>query len=88
MDKSKLFSNVRPTIYKRKSSSLGERSLNPRLLKIIQYVLKKIFEIAKWLKKNFSKVHSCLSTLKKNFKIVEWFQRNFLESAFKFICEI
>ena len=33
VDKSKLFSNVQPTICKRKSSSSGERSLNLRLLK-------------------------------------------------------
>ena len=53
VDKWKLFSNVHPTICQRKSSSLAERSLNSRLLKIIQYSLKKSFEIAKWLKKNF-----------------------------------
>ena len=53
VDKSKLFCNARPKICQRKSSSLGERSLNLRLLKIIQYTLKKIFKIAEQLKKNF-----------------------------------
>ena len=58
VDKLKLFGNAWPTICQRKSLSSSERSLNLRLLKIFQYALKKIFEIAKRLWMNFfSRVH-------------------------------
>ena len=53
VDKSKLFSHVRPIIYQRKSSSSSERLLNSRLLKIIQSTLKKIFKIAEWFQRIF-----------------------------------
>ena len=86
VDKSKLFSNVQPTICQRKSSSSGERSLNLRLLKIIQHALKKIFKIAEWFQRNF--LESALNlfvkyALRKMFKRLELLQKIFFQMCIR-----